>query len=168
MQVHRSLWVIKYSTQVSNPHRSRPPWSPNDMIITYICQYNMCPIHVPYLMSLSSPRHCSKTLSKHLWYFKSWYNHWDGKVSILTALPSQGVLTAVPTTIFISRDDKTAWPLWFSHSIHIHSSHSSIADLVVYHNAPHEQHLYNATISLFISTSFIHYMRCYTDDSKTI
>ena len=33
-----------YSTQVSDPFRSHPPWSPNDMIITVICQYIVCPI----------------------------------------------------------------------------------------------------------------------------
>ena len=33
-----------YSTQVSDPFRSSPTWSPNDMIVTDICQYIMCPI----------------------------------------------------------------------------------------------------------------------------
>ena len=34
-----------YSTQVSDPFRSPPPWSPNGMIVTDICQYIMCPIY---------------------------------------------------------------------------------------------------------------------------
>ena len=33
-----------YSTQVSDPFRSPPPWSPNDMNITDGCQYIVCPI----------------------------------------------------------------------------------------------------------------------------
>ena len=33
-----------YGTQVSDPFRSPPPWSPNDMIVTDICQYIMYPI----------------------------------------------------------------------------------------------------------------------------
>ena len=33
-----------YSTRVSDPFRSPLPWSPNDMIVTDICQYIMCPI----------------------------------------------------------------------------------------------------------------------------
>ena len=41
MQVHKSH---KYSTQVLDPFRSPPPWSPNDMIVTDICQYIMGPI----------------------------------------------------------------------------------------------------------------------------
>ena len=44
MQVHTSLWVVKYITQVPDPFRSPPLWSPNDMIVTDICQYSMCPI----------------------------------------------------------------------------------------------------------------------------
>ena len=32
------------STQVSDPFHSAPPWSPNDMIVTDIYQYAMCPI----------------------------------------------------------------------------------------------------------------------------
>ena len=58
-QRHASAQIVvshNYSTQVSDPFRSSPAWSPNDMIITNICQ------SVPYLMSLSSPWHCSKTL----------------------------------------------------------------------------------------------------------
>ena len=33
-----------YSTQVSDPFCSPPPWSPNNMIVRDICQYIMCPI----------------------------------------------------------------------------------------------------------------------------
>ena len=44
MQVHRSLWVITIVHKFWDPFRSPPPWSPNDMIVTDICQYIMCPI----------------------------------------------------------------------------------------------------------------------------
>ena len=33
-----------HSTQVSDLFCSPPPWSPNDMIVTDICQYILCPI----------------------------------------------------------------------------------------------------------------------------
>ena len=42
MQVHRSLWVITTVHKFWDPFRSPPPWSPNDMIVTDICQYIMC------------------------------------------------------------------------------------------------------------------------------
>ena len=44
MQVHRSLWVITIVHKFWDPFRSSPPWSPNDMIVTDICQYIICPI----------------------------------------------------------------------------------------------------------------------------
>ena len=40
----QTIMSHKYSTQVSDPFRSPPPWSPYDMIITDICQYIICPI----------------------------------------------------------------------------------------------------------------------------
>ena len=33
-----------HSTQVSDLFRSSPPWSPNEMIVTDICQYILFPI----------------------------------------------------------------------------------------------------------------------------
>ena len=57
MQVHRSLWVIKYSAQVSDPFRSPT------LVTKWHDRHRYLSIHyVPYLMSLSSPGHCSKTL----------------------------------------------------------------------------------------------------------
>ena len=58
MQVHRLLWVIKYSTQVSDPF-----CSPTPLVTKWHDRHGYLSIHhVPYLMSLNSPRHCSKIL----------------------------------------------------------------------------------------------------------
>ena len=67
MQVHRSLWVITIVHKFWDPFRSHPPPPPPPppppVVTKWHDRHRYLSIHhMPYLMSLSSPRHCSKTL----------------------------------------------------------------------------------------------------------